>query len=90
MDIVFDKWITKESPETPFERYADDIVIHCKNIKEALRLLEKIKQRLSDCKLELNQEKSKIVYCRSNQKRQPPLKYGIKSLTSWATPLSQE
>lgn len=74
MDIVFDKWITKESPNTPFERYADDIVIHCSNIKETLRLLEKVKQRLKDFKLELNQEKSKIVYCRSNQKRQPPFK----------------
>jgi RNA-directed DNA polymerase len=74
LDIVFDKWIAKESPTTPFERYADDIVIHCVNIKEALRLLEKIKARFSGCKLELNQEKSKIVYCRSNQKRQPPFK----------------
>ena len=74
MDIVFDKWIAKESPATPFERYADDIVIHCKNIKEALRLLEKIKERLRACKLELNQEKSKIVYCRNNQKRQIPFK----------------
>ena len=61
LDIVFDKWISRESPDTPFERYADDIVIHCQNIKEALRLLEKIKQRFKDCKLELNQEKSKIV-----------------------------
>jgi RNA-directed DNA polymerase len=74
LDIVFDKWIAKESPNTPIERYADDIVVHCRNIKEALRLLEKVKQRFSDCKLELNQEKSKIVYCRSNQKRQPPFK----------------
>ena len=74
MDIVFDKWIAKVSPTTPFERYADDIVIHCKNIKQALGLLAKVKQRLSDCKLELNQEKSKIVYCRNNQKRQPPFK----------------
>jgi group II intron reverse transcriptase/maturase len=74
LDIVFDKWLSKISPDTPFERYADDIVIHCKHIKEALRLLEKIKQRFSDCKLELNREKSKIVYCRRNQKRQPPFK----------------
>lgn len=74
MDIVFDKWIVKESPDTPFERYADDIVIHCKNIKQSLGLKEKIQQRLRDCKLELNQEKSKIVYCRSHQKRQPPFK----------------
>jgi RNA-directed DNA polymerase len=72
MDIVFDKWLTKRNPNIAFERYADDIVIHCRNIKEALRLLEAIKQRLKDCKLELNQEKSKIVYCRNNQKRQPP------------------
>lgn len=74
MDIVFDKWIAKEYPENAFERYADDIIVHCKNIKEALRLLEAIKQRLKDCKLELNQKKSKIVYCRRNQKRQPPFK----------------
>ena len=74
MDIVFDKWITQTSPTTPFERYADDIVLHCKNIKQALGLMQAIKERLRDCKLELNQEKSKIVYCRSNQKRQPPFK----------------
>jgi group II intron reverse transcriptase/maturase len=74
MDIVFDKWITKLNPEIKFERYADDIVIHCSNIKESIHLLEKIKQRFSDCHLELNQEKSKIVYCRRNQKYQPPFK----------------
>lgn len=74
MDIVFDKWITQISPTTPFERYADDIVLHCKNIKQALGLKQAINERLRKCKLELNQEKSKIVYCRSNQKRQPPFK----------------
>jgi RNA-directed DNA polymerase len=74
MDIVFDKWITKRNPKIQFERYADDIVVHCTNIKESIRLLAEIKQRLSDCRLELNQEKSKIVYCRRNQKYQPPFK----------------
>ena len=74
LDIVFDRWMGKNYPENPFERYADDIVIHCRHIKEALRLLEAIKQRMKSCKLELNQEKSKIVYCRRNQKRQPPFK----------------
>lgn len=74
LDIVFDKWIEKHYPEIVFERYADDIVVHCQHIKQALRLLEAIKQRMKDCKLELNREKSKIVYCRRNQKRQPPFK----------------
>ena len=74
MDIVFDKWISKRNPDNSFERYADDIIVHCKNIKEALRLLEAIKERFRTCKLELNREKTKIVYCRRNQKRQPPFK----------------
>jgi RNA-directed DNA polymerase len=74
LDIVFDKWIEKNYPDIEFERYADDIVVHCRNIKQALRLLEAIKQRLNDCKLELNRDKSKIVYCRRNQKKQPPFK----------------
>lgn len=74
MDIVFDKWVAKENPQIEFERYADDIIVHCHNIKEALRLLEKIKQRFRECGLGLNRKKSKIVYCRNNQKRQPPFK----------------
>lgn len=74
LHIVFDKWMEKNYPEAPFERYADDIVIHCRNIKESLRMLEHINKRMNECKLELNQQKSKIVYCRSNQKRQPPFK----------------
>lgn len=74
LHFAFDKWFENMYPESEYERYADDIIIHCKNIKEALRMLEAIKQRMKDCKLELNQKKSKIVYCRRNQKRQPPFK----------------
>jgi len=74
LDVVFDKWIKKINPDIEFERYADDIVVHCQHIKQALRLMEAIKQRFRDCKLELNSEKSKIVYCRRNQKNQPPFK----------------
>jgi RNA-directed DNA polymerase len=74
LDIVFDKWMEKNYDDVPFERYADDIVIHVHGIKDALQLLEAIKKRFRECKLELNNEKSKIVYCRQHQKRQPPFK----------------
>lgn len=74
LDVVFDKWIEKSYPEIVFERYADDIVVHCQHIKEAIRLLEAIKDRLKLCKLEVNKDKTKIVYCRRNQKKQPPFK----------------
>ncbi len=55
-----------------FERYADDIVIHCHHFKKAMRLMEAITKRFHECKLELNRMKSKIVYCRRNQNRHPP------------------
>jgi len=74
LDVVFDKWIEKRNPEVVYERYADDIVVHCRHIKEALRLLEAIKERFRACKLEVNRDKTKIVYCRRNQKKQPPFK----------------
>lgn len=74
MDIVFDKWMERYYPGVPFERYADDIVIHCESFKPALRLLEAIKARLKDCQLEAHRDKTKIVYCKRNQKFHPPFK----------------
>jgi retron-type reverse transcriptase len=74
MDIVFDKLISKRNPEDSFERYAEAIIVNCRNIKEALRLLEAIKEWLKSCKLELNIEKTNIVYCRKDQKYQQPFK----------------
>jgi RNA-directed DNA polymerase len=64
MHYAFDKWIERNHPRNPFERYADDIVIHCATENEALILLRKIKERLKECKLELHPEKTKIVQCK--------------------------
>jgi len=79
MDVVFDKWMDKHYPDNPFERYADDVVIHCDNFKEALRLLEALKLRLQQCKLEAHRDKTKIVYCKRNQKKHPPFKVHYRS-----------
>jgi RNA-directed DNA polymerase len=29
MHYAFDKWMDREHPGSPFERYADDVVVHC-------------------------------------------------------------
>jgi RNA-directed DNA polymerase len=54
----------KHYPEKPFERYTDDIVVHCKTEKQALYMLHQIQKRMSACKLQLHREKSKIVNLR--------------------------
>jgi group II intron reverse transcriptase/maturase len=74
LHVVFDKWIEKHHPEVKFERYADDIIIHCQNFKQAMRTLEAVKARFKQCKLQIKEGKSNIVYCKRNQKKHPPFK----------------
>jgi group II intron reverse transcriptase/maturase len=63
LHFVFDKWMEKYHKENPFERYADDVIVHCRSLSEAKQLLEAIRQRMQQCKLELHAEKTKIVKC---------------------------
>jgi RNA-directed DNA polymerase len=59
----------KEFPEVEFERYADDIIVHCKSLTQATHVLNKIRERLEKCGLELNAEKTKIVYCKDSNRK---------------------
>jgi len=63
MHYAFDKWMRKFHHNLPFERYADDIILHCKTKAEAETMLKAISERLAECKLSINCEKTKIVYC---------------------------
>ena len=60
---AFDRWMGKYFPNNPFERYADDIIVHCNSKTEGEELLESIRKRLLDFDLELHPEKTKLVYC---------------------------
>ena len=64
LHVVFDKWMDKVHPQKPFERYADDIVVHCKTEKQAKFMLRQIQERMKSCKLQLHEQKSKIVNLR--------------------------
>lgn len=63
LHYVLDKWIEKHYPGVAFVRYADDVIVHCRTEEEAKELLVAIKSRLAKCKLSLNEEKTKLVYC---------------------------
>jgi RNA-directed DNA polymerase len=62
---AFDTWMQKYYPSNEFERYADDIVIHCETEKEAQDLQAALKERLLSYDLELHPLKTKIVYCKN-------------------------
>ena len=64
MTYAFDMWMTREHPGAPFERYADDIVVHCDSEMQARRLWVEIAKRLKTVGLELHPEKTKVGYCK--------------------------
>jgi RNA-directed DNA polymerase len=67
---VFDQWTSREHPGCPFERYADDVVIHCRSREEALAVKASVEERLRRCKLEAHPEKTRLVYCRDSNRRE--------------------
>lgn len=66
LHYAFDKWIHKNNPHNPFERYADDIIIHCKTRLEAVELKHEVNIRLRECGLESHPEKTQIVFCKNS------------------------
>jgi len=68
LHYAFDEWITKKSPNVKFERYADDIVIHCTSEAQARFMMEIVRERLQEWDLEVHPEKTKIVYCKDERR----------------------
>jgi RNA-directed DNA polymerase len=69
MHYAFDQWLVREYPGCPFERYADDAVIHCGTEDQARQLLADLAERLQSVGLELHPDKTKIVYCQDANRR---------------------
>jgi group II intron reverse transcriptase/maturase len=69
LHYVFDDYMVKEFPTIPWARYADDGVAHCVSLKQAEYLLRKLQERFAKYGLELNLEKTKIVYCKDDYRK---------------------
>jgi len=69
LHFALDAWLAKNHPGVLFERYADDMIVHCRTEQEAKRLLHAVSQRLEQCRLELHPQKTKIVYCKDSNRR---------------------
>jgi RNA-directed DNA polymerase len=69
LHYAFDRWLATNYPQVVFERYADDVIVHCRTEGEALAMRKAIAERLQNCGLELHPEKTKIVYCKDDDRR---------------------
>ncbi len=69
LHYVFDKWVERNYPQNPFCRYADDGITHCRTEAEAKIMLKALDGRFKECGLELHPGKTKIVYCKDDNRR---------------------
>src|SRR5437870_162983 len=69
MHYAFDTWMARQFPSCPFERYADDILVHCDTEQKARNVWAAIANRLRAFGLELHPDKTKIVYCKDTKRR---------------------
>ena len=69
LHYAFDMWVSHNLKGIRFCRYADDGVVHCESLPQAQTALEKIKERFYQCGLELNLDKTRIVYCKDSMRR---------------------
>jgi RNA-directed DNA polymerase len=83
MHYTFDIWMGMNHPKNPWARYADDAVIHCRTKEEAEQLLKKLRERFAQCKLELHPEKTRIVYCKDDDRNgnHPEIKFDFLGYT---------
>jgi RNA-directed DNA polymerase len=70
MHYAFDRWMAETFSEVRFERYCDDVVIHCRSEAQAHRVHQAIAKRLAECgDLQLHPDKTRIVYCKDGKRR---------------------
>jgi len=68
LHYAFDLWMRRTFPSVWFERYADDAIVHCGSELQARAVLDAIRGRFAQCGLELHSEKTRIVYCKDDDR----------------------
>jgi RNA-directed DNA polymerase len=69
LHYTFDRWMVRNHRDIPFERFADDALCHCVSESQAKSLKEELEKRFAECGLQLHPEKTKIVYCKDDDRR---------------------
>ena len=68
MHYAFDDFMSKQFPYIQWVRYADDGVLNCTSLKQAKFIIDVLAKRFKTFGLELNIEKTKIVYCKDKHR----------------------
>ncbi len=68
LHYAVDVWMARKFPSVPFERYVDDMVVHCRSERQARMVATALAERMDQVGLRLHPDKSRIVYCQDGQR----------------------
>lgn len=69
LHYVFDDFMVKEFNNIPWVRYADDGATNCVSVKQAKYLQRRLQKQFEKYGLELNLDKTRIVYCKDDDRK---------------------
>src|SRR5258708_12910614 len=83
LHYTFDLWMRRNFPDILFERYADDAICHCRTEDQATALRTALETRFAECGLMLHPDKTKVVYCKDESRREnhPTFKFDFLGYT---------
>jgi RNA-directed DNA polymerase len=70
LHYVFDEWMRRNYPQHPWARYADDGLVHCRVREEAEEMRHMLTERFEACKRTLHPQKTRIVYCKDDDRKE--------------------
>jgi RNA-directed DNA polymerase len=69
LHYAVDAWMARNFPDVPFERCADDAVVHCVSQQQAEQVRAAIEDRMVEVGLRLHPDKTTIVSCQDANRR---------------------
>lgn len=60
---TYDMWMARYFRGLRFERFCDDIVVHCVSEQQARYVGQRVAARLAECGLRLHPDKTRVVFC---------------------------
>ena len=66
LHYALDAWLVREYPMVQFERYCDDVILHCSTRRQAEFVRRVVEERLAEFGLRCHPEKTCIVYCKQD------------------------
>jgi len=78
LHYALDSWLARNFPVVRFERYCDDVVLHCYSQRQARFIRHVVEERLLEFGLHCHPEKTRIVYCKQHGRDE---KYPVTSFT---------